>query len=316
MKKVLFATTALVATAGVAAAEVSISGFAEVGIQGGNATETQFFQDIDVTFSMSGETDNGLTFGASVDLDETLAGTNTADDNGTTVFISGNFGTLTMGDTDGALDWALTEAGNIGNPGSMPDNETSHAAYRGNYADGFQDGQILRYDNTFGDFGVAASIELDDSGVNSAGYALGVRYALPVAGATINLGAGIQQAYAKPGTTVWGQAVAANADTDVMGVSAVANFDNGLSAGVNWTNWEFNGIDSTDVLSVGVGYTTGALSLHANYADISSDFAPLDGIDGYGIAVAYDLGGGAAAQLGWNDNSTGANWSAGLALSF
>lgn len=35
MKKVLFATTALVATAGVAAAEVSLSGYAEIGIVGG-----------------------------------------------------------------------------------------------------------------------------------------------------------------------------------------------------------------------------------------------------------------------------------------
>ncbi|MEQ8367166.1 MAG: porin, partial [Roseicyclus sp.] len=48
MKKVLFATTALVATAGVAAADVAVSGGAEMGLFGGSGTETQFFTDIDV----------------------------------------------------------------------------------------------------------------------------------------------------------------------------------------------------------------------------------------------------------------------------
>jgi outer membrane protein OmpU len=75
MKKVLFATTALVATAGVASADIALSGVAQMGIQGGsgNAT-TQFVQDIDITFTMSGTADNGTTFGAAIDLDENAAG--------------------------------------------------------------------------------------------------------------------------------------------------------------------------------------------------------------------------------------------------
>lgn len=317
MKKVLFTTTALVAFAGAASADIALTGSAKMGIVGGNGTETQFFQDVDVVFTMSGETDGGLTFGAVVDLDEAGGLAPTNDDNGTRVFISGSFGTLTLGDTDGALDWALTEGGNVGNPGTIDDAETSHAAYRGNYADGFQDGQILRYDNTFGDFGVAVSVEMDDSGVSSTGYALGLKYNIDLGGTTIALGAGIQQAYAKAAQTIWGVAVAAGADTDVIGISATATFTNGLSAGINWSHYEFNGIDDTDHLQIGVGYTTGALSLHANYADVSSDFAALDAIGGtYGLAVGYDLGGGASVLAGYNDNAAGANWSMGLALSF
>ncbi|MEO1580050.1 MAG: porin, partial [Pseudomonadota bacterium] len=69
MKKVLLASTALVVSAGIAAADVSLSGSAELGIFDDD-TETQFHTDIDVTFTMSGETDGGLTFGASIDLDE------------------------------------------------------------------------------------------------------------------------------------------------------------------------------------------------------------------------------------------------------
>jgi hypothetical protein len=43
-----------------------------MGVQGGNggATTTQFVQDIDITFTMSGTADNGTTFGAAIDLDE------------------------------------------------------------------------------------------------------------------------------------------------------------------------------------------------------------------------------------------------------
>ncbi len=116
MKKVLLATTALVGLAGAAAAEVTISGSAEMGIVGGgvNATngsggETQFFNDVDIKFTLTGESDSGLSFGAVVDLDEAGNLGNEFDNQGTSVFISGAFGTLTMGDTDGAIDWAITD---------------------------------------------------------------------------------------------------------------------------------------------------------------------------------------------------------------
>ena len=124
MKKVLLASTALVVTSGAAVAEVGLSGYAEMGIVGGGgAMETQFHHDIDVTFTLSGETDSGLSFGATIDLDEVgddtgCAGIGAQPSNTTcveehSVFISGSFGTLTMGDTDGAFDWALTEVGSL-----------------------------------------------------------------------------------------------------------------------------------------------------------------------------------------------------------
>ena len=71
MKKVLLASTALVVTSSAAMAEVGLSGYAEMGIVGGGgAMETQFHHDLDVKFSLSGESDNGLSFGATIDLDE------------------------------------------------------------------------------------------------------------------------------------------------------------------------------------------------------------------------------------------------------
>ncbi len=316
MKKILFASTALVAFTGAAAADVALSGRAEMGISKTTAADFQFFTDIDVTFTMSGETDNGLTFGASVDLDEGGAGApavaNNADDGGATIFISGSFGTVTMGDTDGALDWALTEAGNVGNPGSIADDETGHAGYQGSYGDGAQDGQILRWDYTSGDFGVAVSLE-DDNGsgaVNSnIGYAIGLKYNIDLGGTTVALGVGHQRV-ANIGPAV--------NNTKITGVSATATFANGLSAGVVYADWSNNAFDKN--YGIGLGYSTGALSLHANYGKMDAVAAGADRT-GFGLAAAYDLGGGAVVHFGYGSGKIGAGpttktASLGLGLSF
>ena len=330
MKKILFASTALVAFGGAAAAEVALSGRAEIGIVKTSSFDAQFFQDIDVTFTMSGETDNGLTFGASVDLDEGGDGSDASDvnteDGGATVFISGSFGTVTMGDTDGAMDWALTEAGNVGNPGSINDDETEHAGHLGAYLDGFgnNDGQILRYDFTAGDFGVAISLESDDgvtgntitgtqaatTGTDGYGFAIGLKYNLDLSGTDVALGLGYQEA---EDGGVTGKAV---------GISASATFNNGLSAGITYTDFDKvtaggQGVDNH--VGIGVGYSTGALSLHANYGTFDVN----DGSgnrDGFGVAAAYDLGGGAVVHFGYGDSTrSGADAktaSLGLGLSF
>jgi outer membrane protein OmpU len=316
MKKVLFATTALVATAGVAAADVTVSGYAEMGLVGGDMMETNFHQDIEVTFTMSGTTDNGLSFGASVQLDEggtAGAGTVTSDDQGYAVFISGNFGTLTMGDTDGALDWALTEAGNIGNPGSLADDETGHGGYNGSYGEGTSDGQVLRYDYSFGDFAFAVSMEQDTVGGGSAtsaeagdtngNVALGLRYSTSAGGVDLSLGLGYQSTdFGTPN------------DQTVVGASVVASFMGGFSAGIQYSDWSdvggVAGADNTH-LGVGVGYSSGAISLHANYGEFDT------GASGFGLAAAYDLGGGAGLHLGYGSTDGGADtWSFGLAMSF
>uniref|UniRef100_UPI00249322FA porin n=1 Tax=Litoreibacter halocynthiae TaxID=1242689 RepID=UPI00249322FA len=296
---------------------------------GGTNTGAQFFTDIDVTFTMSGETDNGLTFGASVDLDEggaiSNATQNNSDDGGATIFISGGFGTVTMGDTDGALDWALTEAGNVGNPGSLADDETTHAGYLGAYLDGggfngagnrTGDGQILRWDYTSGAFGVAVSLE-DDNGSKAAstgvGYAIGFKYALDLSGTTVNFGIGHQKGadngFGGPTTP----------DAKATGVSVSATFANGLSAGVTYTDMSNLPVDKH--YSIGLGYTTGAFSVHANYGKFDGVAAGAEA-KGFGLAAAYDLGGGAVVHFGYGSGKsstaapTAKSMSLGLGLSF
>lgn len=307
MKKVLFATTALVASAGFAAADVTLSGSAEMGIQdAGGAAGVEFFNDLDVTFKLSGATDNGLSFGATIDLDEVgddddVAGVGAGDAIGSnprntatsleehSVFISGDFGTITMGDTDGAFDKVMQEVNFAA--GSINDAETTHTGFSGNAGlDGTTDGQILRYDYSFGDFALAVSAELDDLGTQDDVYGIGIRYTADFGGTTIGFGLGFQDA----GT-----------GGDITGVSIDANFGNGFVAGINY--WDTTGNDHT---AIGVGYTMDALSIGVNYGEFGT------GADGFGLAVNYDLGGGAVVQFGYGSGTAVDAWSLGVAMSF
>jgi outer membrane protein OmpU len=327
MKKILFATTALVATAGVAAADVSVSGFAEMGIAGGSEADANLFHtDIDVTFGMSGEADNGLTFGASVDLDESwdgggVNGTDTGgddfvarnvnpamadddDDGGVAMFIAYGGMRLTMGDTDGAFDAAMQE---VGYGGSIRDDHTGHAGYNGNAGlDGTYDGQIATAAYTSGAFTGYLSVEMDDAGNGDAVWGLGAKYSAN--GITVGVGT---QSVNDDG---------AGDSASVTGVSLTYTMS-GFTAGLNYSmlRAEIGGVDA-DGSHVGIGasYTMNALTLAANYGQFGGD---LDEDSGFGLAVNYDLGGGLEAQLGYGSSNpefgdTTSTWSLGLAMSF
>ena len=65
MKKILFATTALVATASVAAADVNFSGYGRFGVAySGAAASTDVTSRLRVNVDVSAESDGGVTFGA------------------------------------------------------------------------------------------------------------------------------------------------------------------------------------------------------------------------------------------------------------
>jgi len=327
MKKVLFATTALVATAGMAAADISLSGSAEMGLKGGDSINdttgvvtvdtTEFVQDIEVTFSLSGESDDGLSFGASIQLDE-AAGPD-VDDAGTAVYISGAWGKLTLGDTDGGFDYAMDEVPS--GPGSLTDNNTSHSGYNGNAGlDGtaaINPGQVLSYVNTIGAVGFGISVELDDTpGSTQADPIIGVglKYAMPLAAAPLKIGVGYQ-------TT----STSTNVDTNVMGIS-LATAIGGLDVGVNFSEQALDGSTADQTHSaIGFGYSEGAMSFGVNYGEYENRGNVLNtDTSGWGFTAGYDLGGGAKVLAGWSSNDVSVNtvetsttdWSLGISMSF
>ncbi|SDH43576.1 porin [Alloyangia pacifica] len=334
MKKILFASTALVATAGVAAAEVTLTGMAEMGVYAGYENETQFFTDIDVTFTMSGEADNGLVFGANVDLDESdgdpSGAFGPATQGGEAIFVSYGGLTLTMGDTDGALDARVPELALAG--GSLADDETSHLGFNhsdgisdlddiegtvGLSLDGFGDGQIARVDYAISDFTISASAEQIDDGnevedIGDTIWALGVSWNGELAAIDMTAGLGYQ--------TVSDAA-------SVTSVAVTGGFANGLSLGATYSNMDIDGVDDDlQHYGVGFGYEMNALAIGVNWGqyDLGDDE-----LSGWGVAASYDLGGGLEARFGygWSDvDFTNADdesvseddntWSLGLRMNF
>lgn len=334
MKKVLFATTALVASTGIAAAEIEFSGGAEMGLVGGDAYDNPltapadegdlaFHNDIWLHVDFSGETDTGLTFGAHMEFDETNTGKAIngfwAGDN-ESAFISGAFGTVTLGEIDGAFDKAMQEVALAA--GSIDDSETAHGGFNGNSGlDGNFDNQILRYDYSFGDFSFHASLEMDDMptapGVRRGDdvWGVGFQYDADLGGAQVGFGLGYQTGEVEtvvPGTFL---------DTDVFGVSVDADFGNGFEAALNYSQMDPQGAgNDVDHIGVGVGYTMDALSIGANYGEY--DVTGAGDVSGFGVAVNYDLGGGAVVKFGYGstDNPAGVadveSYSLGVAMSF
>ncbi|MBV2358877.1 porin [Thalassococcus sp. CAU 1522] len=293
MKKILFATTALVVTAGVASAEVAVTGFAELGVfKDENRVNdvTQTHTDIDVTFKMSGEADNGLTFGASFDLDEIDGGGDRTDDtqfDDATVFLSFGGAKLTVGDTDSAFDARLTETA-IGD--TIRDDHTVHPGYNGNsYLDERLDTQVVRFDYTFDAFTGSISVNSDDSGTLDPTWSLGVSYNAELAGLTLGVGLGYIKA----------DSDAPGVYDEIIGLSLNTTFNNGLRAIVNYSHWSDNtsgGADDANHWGIGLGYTMNALTVSANYGiyDFDNDLEN----SGWGLVANYDLGGGLVAQFG------------------
>jgi len=290
MKKVLFATTALVATAGVAAADIDFEGSAGAGIFY-DATNgvTDVYNSVTLDVIMSGSTDNGLTFGATMDVtvgtDLDIGEVGTAefdtpgavndDEDGTfglgSIFISGEFGTLTF-DRDG-----------IENA----------------YDDGFDHDFSYEYDAA--GFGVFLSYNLNDSGAASDLWSLELSYDGNEAGSVpltafletddssefhIGLGYAINSEFA----------VGLEYETDGEVTTISAAYDNGMFSA------DFD-VNTDDEWNLGLGYSDQGFSI-----DVSTDDAAE-----WELTSEYDLGGGLALVGG--TAHTG-NWYLGAAMEF
>jgi outer membrane protein OmpU len=161
MKNVLFATTALIATAGIASADVTVGGDAHMGViyNGAGAGSTDIKHRMRVTFAGSVETDSGISFTASSratmndNADNAIIGHNKV------TMKSGGL-TLAVGATHGAMKTLARVATFHGfDAGSL------YYTAGGSGVDnnvGLGDGGnnvLVRFDS--GDFSVAAGMDVD-----------------------------------------------------------------------------------------------------------------------------------------------------------
>jgi outer membrane protein OmpU len=248
MKKLLIASTALVATAGMAAADITITGHAAAGIHSGldDVSTTSDTTDVagdgvysnaGVDFTMTGATDNGISFSASVNIDagtEIDSGDFEFDgaDGGTaglgSVSMTGSFGTLTF--DDGGID-------NL---------------YNGDYTSA-----DVSYSTTVG--AVSLSVAHDSAGVAqansmSAGYsASGMTFALAASEDTAGTSASLKVSYALNDTvSVTGKTDQVAGAESVQTITAATTL-NGVSVSVSSAN--------NSTWDVDLGYTAGGFAL-------------------------------------------------------
>lgn len=291
MKNLLLATTILVGTAGLAAAEVSLSGSARMGVVYDDAfdsNELSFNSRARVNFNMSGETDGGLSFGAAFRADN-AAGAN--EGTAGSVFISGAFGTLTMGDTSSAAENAVGDLNEVGYTGI----------------------------SSFGGVGYDATGTLSSTAVESFDGELGNEMAYIATGfnetALYSYSAGEFTGYlsvGQPEDNLSTYSVGGKYETETFSVAlGYEDREDEASQVIGSASGTFSGVTVKAIYGsisgegavldakqygIGAGYSMDALSVDAFYRKTELDTAA--DVSAYGIGATYDLGGGAAIEGG------------------
>lgn len=337
MKKVLLATTMLVAGASIAAAEVTLSGNARMGViqnfsdgfaGNGDESDLAFTSRARVVFTMAGESDSGLSFGATLRADNAVAAA--AGDAGS-VFISGAFGKLTMGDVDGAAQMATGHVAGVGLTGLTDLNESTFLGA----GDGATDPTAL-YEYSAGDFTFYLSATNPRPVLGTAPtagsahtpattgtrtsdtqtVAIGAKYTF--GDYAVGLGYEKRSGFTAAGVGPLAVGTANNTSLDhivlklsgtVSGfnVQAVYGQADGTLAGAV--------VPKGEQYAASVSYTMNALTGTVFYSDDSAEV--FGGATAFGIGASYDLGGGASVVGGFAREVNGADSStADLGVSF
>lgn len=342
MKNVLFATTAASALliGGIASAQgVALFGDARLGLgyninnDGSVALEFDDDGSLEVTddlravsrvrfgVNMTGETDSGITFGATIRADNAAGGQGGIDgQRAGSVFVSGSWGTLTFGDTNGADEqWVGDVPGNFSLTGLTDINETRYVSNGGSFgndsSNAFASNPLarptVRYDFDIAGFGISLSSnrDLTDIGV-------GAGYAADFGGGSWSLGVGYYdfaefEAFDEPivdpdtGAVIIPRTFIPNGEQWSVGLKG--DYE-AFSFGVTYINLNSDTDDvgkvEADNLLLGASFGFDAFEVGAFYgkilnADGSEGFEnTFDGADAYGLTAQYDLGGGASINGG------------------
>ena len=277
MKKLLIASTALVATAGMASADITISGHAAAGIHSGlhdaggtTAQADGVFSNAGIDFAMSGATDNGITFSASISADAgteidqgdfELDGTDLGHMGLGAVSMTGTFGTLTFDDAgiDNLYNDAYTAAD-------------------------------VSYSTTVGAVSLTVAHDVGgaaDGNSMSAGYtASGMTFALAASDAAAGTASRLKVSYAlNDAVSVSGKTDQAAGAESVQTITASTTL-NGVSVALSSAN--------NSTWDVDLGYTAGGFAL--TYG--------VDETDGWTATATAALGGGATFAAGVDSNDS------------
>lgn len=286
MKKVLLASTALVMSAGFAAADVSVGGDGRMGFESnaGTGGDLQFESRIRISFSASGETDAGLAFGGSIRADNADGG---AAGTAGSVFVEGTFGKISMGDVSGAPEAAVGDLSGVGLTGVDDFNEMLYLSNNPDLTAAVSTTtdvarQAARWDYTVADFGIHVSADQLVGDVDT--YGLAVTYGM----GDISFGLGYETMDTPAGSI----------DHTIAGVTA--GFGDATVKAIYGTADSATVLDDDiDQYGLSIDFVSGATTFTAFYRSV--DFGATGDGNNYGVGVAYDLGGGASIKAGYAD---------------
>ena len=280
MKKLLIATTALVMTAGVAAAEVTVTGDSRFGVLY-DGENTNFTSRIRVIFGMSGETDGGLSFGASIRADQQEGDENEGGSG--SMFISGAFGKLSVGDVAGAAEKAVGDLDGVGLTGLGDYSDT--AFITGDGAEATGKNPIFLYEYSIEGFSFylsgndgrvrGGSLGTDD-GKDDSAYAVGIGYEF----GDYSVGLGYENLDPVVGSSY-----------DHIAVSGSAAFGDVTLKAV------YGEASDIDLTQYGVSASGNVQAVVVTGFYKRLEIGAVD-TEAYGIGASYDLGGGASLKGG------------------
>ncbi|MCA8909185.1 MAG: porin [Rhodospirillaceae bacterium] len=352
MKTLLLGSTALCAAVALstpASAQVTVTvggymaqwfGWGDNDASAGNLQDVNTFTDGEIIFSFEGITDNGLTFGGEVQLEDnanSASGTTDVIDE-SYLFVSGDFGRVLIGSENGAGYLMQVASPNVGlpiNSGSNTafivnttnsnlflspfgstyiepalDNDAEKIAYFTPRFQGFQ-------------FGISYAPELiQDDVVQQTrvgryvnGLSIGANYVGEFDGVEVSVAGGFY--YAEQGAGFASVTNVAGVDTtdDFYGASAGITVSyQGFVAGFSYANVWSGVINTATATSTegqgfdaGIAYTTGPLSFSLNgyYGEEENLYTVADDDTYLALqgSVRYELGQGiaVAGSLGWTD---------------
>lgn len=262
MKKILLATTMLTMTAGAAAADGHMtwgaSAAAGIASQAGGPFET--YSSVNLAMTLAGQTDGGLTFGASFDMTAGRTydlgdGDDFGDASGAfgmpTIFVAGSFGKLEISDDN--IDFFDDATG----------------------------GGDAKYTGTFGAISVGLVADVDN---NTASVSLG--YTAGNLALSLNAdNSAIEQSNIEATYTMGTIAITAATNQDSESSLKLAYTGaNGMSGSA-----KYNTVDES--IDIEAGYSANGLSIAADTNTVSNAWT---------VTGSYDLGGGLTVEVGTN----------------
>jgi outer membrane protein OmpU len=287
MSRFLTATAILALSAGIASAEVTLSGDARMGIIGGDGLDTAFTSRARVKFTLSGETDGGLAFGASFRAHQAGGAANGLNGD---VFISGAFGKLSMGDVDGAAQSAVGQVSGVGLTGLDDLNEILYLA---DGDSGLGTDPTALYEYSTGAFTGYISVTNPGAAPGFDAAAVGVKYATDAF--TVALG--------------YEQADFFGFGIDHIVVGATATFG-AVTAKATYGQADGAFFDNDEQYALSLDYTADALTVTAFGSKYLNDG------QSFGLGASYDLGGGAKVVAGYSDDDGASLYDMGLSFDF